>query len=188
MTGAIKRMFKAAAKAFAARDDEPQVTPRKRKGGEKEGGGPILTTSQLKAGQARALARRHRLALRALQKQRPRPSSKKEGSRPVMQRPIARHVGRLAARGRYRRLRPLAVTDDHGFAKAAAVICDIAEAVAVMFEDLRKGMEKVLRVGTGLYLTDTLDWLNQWSQESATIGHGLDDHFDTQQNQNSPHL
>jgi hypothetical protein len=34
-------MFKAAAKALAARDDEAQSTPRKRKSGDKESGAPI---------------------------------------------------------------------------------------------------------------------------------------------------
>ncbi len=68
-------------------------------------------------------------------------------------------------------------------------------------QSLRKGTARLLRNFSAAAddaafpeLTDTqdvpsntLEWLNQWSQDNAAVGHGLDDYSDTQQNLNSPH-
>ena len=106
----------------------------------------------------------------------PEPEAKKrggekEGGGRVMPRHVARPAGRAAARGRYRRLRPLAADGAHGFAKAAAVVCTMAEAMAGMFEDLRKGMEKAL-LGKGLHLASGFELVQFW-QDSA--GHDFRD-------------
>jgi hypothetical protein len=131
ITGVIKRMFKAAAKALAARDGEAQSVPRKRKSGEKESGAPI-----------------HRLA------------------------PIA-FPAKVAARERYAGLRSIRRTTSRLLRKFSAAADDAA------LPELSEPHD--------FPASNTLEWLNQWSQENATLGHGLDDHSDTQQNRDSPH-
>ncbi len=130
IAGAIKGMFKAAAKLFAARDDDAQAAARKRKSGEKESGAPI----------------RPRKALT--------------------------FPARIAAHGRYtglRSIRKSAVRLLRRFTEAAD------DAALPEFADTQE------------FPSNTLEWLNQWSQENVAITHGLDDHSDTQQNQNPPH-
>jgi hypothetical protein len=123
-------MFKAAAKLFAARDDEAQAAARKRKSGEKEGGAPI----------------RLRTALT--------------------------FPARIAARGRYTELRSIRKS-------AACLLRTFTQA----------GADTALSelIDTQEFPSNTLEWLNQWSQEDGATIHGLDDHFDTQQNQSPPH-
>jgi hypothetical protein len=127
-------MFKAAAKLFAGRDDEAQAATRKRKGGEKEGGAPMI---------------RLRTAITL---------------------PI-----RIAARGRYAGLRFVQKSSARLLRKFAAAADDAG------LPELTETQE--------LPANNTLEWLNLWvCQDNASFGHGLDDHYDTQQNRNSPHL
>jgi hypothetical protein len=131
MTGAIKRMFKAAAKTLGARDDEEEPKTRKRKGGEKESGAPI----------------HHRATLD--------------------------FRTRIAACGRYAGLRSIRRTTARLLRKFSTAADDAG---------LPEGTD------TQEFPSNTLNWLNHWSQDNAAIGHGLDDQLDTQQNQSSPHL
>jgi hypothetical protein len=124
-------MFKAAAKALGARDDEQEPKARKRKGGEKESGAPI----------------RRRAA-------------------PVFHR-------KIAARGRYASLQSVRKSAARLLRKFSAAADDAG------LPELSDAQD---------FPGNTLEWLNQWSQDNAAIGHGLDDNFDTQQNRNSPHL
>jgi hypothetical protein len=126
-------MFKAAAKLFAARDDEAQAATRKRKGGEKDGGAPTR--------------RRAAIALPT----------------------------RIAARGRYARLRSVRKSAARLLRKFAAAADDASLPEFSETQELPAG--------------NTLEWLNLWvCQENASFGPGLDDHSDPQQNRNSPHL
>jgi len=56
-----------------------------------------------------------------------------------------------------------------------------------MFGDFGKRFAAALHYGnTGLYLSDTLDWLNLW-QNNANNEQGLDDNFSAQQDHYFPH-
>ena len=124
-------MFKAAAKAFGGRDDEQEPKPRKRKGGEKEGGAPI-----------------HRRAA------------------------LVFHT-KVAACGRYAGLRSIRKTTARLLRRFSAAADDAGLPELTDPQD---------------FPSNTLEWLNQWSQNDAAKGHCLDEHFDAQQNRNSPHL
>ena len=123
-------MFKAAAKALGARDDEQERQTRKRKSGDKESGIPI-------------------------------------------RRPAIGFHTKIAARGRYAGLRSIRRNTARLLRKFSAAGDDAAFPELSETQDFPAG--------------NTLEWLNLWSQESAALGHGLDDYSDTQQNRSSPH-
>jgi hypothetical protein len=105
----------------------------------------------------------------------------KESGRPAVRIGLTtRHIPRLTARRRYQSLQPLPAIDTHdGFTKAAEVVCNIAEAVAGMFEDMRKALEKAL-LGDDLYLSDALAALHHWNDEA--LAETFDDHHPTSHN------
>jgi len=103
---------------------------------------------------------------------RKRKSGEKESGAPIRLRTALPFPARIAACGRYTGLRSIRKS-------AARLLRTFTEAADdAALPELAETQE---------FPSNTLEWLNQWSQDTAAIAHGLDDHFDTQQNQNPPH-
>jgi hypothetical protein len=104
---------------------------------------------------------------------RKRKSGEKESGARVHRRAI--RLQTKVARGRYAGLRSIGRTTARLLRKFAMAADDAALPELSETPDTAAG--------------NMFEWLNLWmQQDNAASGHGLDDHFDTQQNQNSPHL
>jgi hypothetical protein len=106
-------------------------------------------------------------------KPRKRKGGEKESVAPIHRRAALVSHTSIAARGRYAALRSIGRATVRLLRKFAMAADDAA------LPEL---------TGTQDFPSNTLEWLNQWSHDNVATGHGLDDHFDTQQNQDSPHL
>jgi len=106
-------------------------------------------------------------------KARKRKGGEKESGAPIRRRVALPFHTRITVRGRYTGLQTIRKSAARLLRKFSAAADDAGLPELTDAQD---------------FPGNTLDWLNQWSQDNASIGQSLDDPFDPQQNPNSPHL